>query len=340
MTGVILINVGTPGSTSTADVRKYLAEFLSDPRVIDINPVARWFLLHLAILRTRPAKSAEAYEQIWTDEGSPLMIHGQALATRMGEALGDGFEVLLAHRYGSPSIESVLDRLRADGIDRIVLFPLYPQYAASSTGTSLEKVFELAGARWTVPNFAVVPPFYDDEGFLDAIVALGRPVIDDLNADHVLFSYHGLPERHVSRCDDTRSHCLKSDACCDAIVSANRNCYRAQCYANARALAARLGLDDGGWSVAFQSRMGRTPWIKPYTDHVIPELARGGTKRLAVFVSSFVADCLETLEEIGIRAAADFEAAGGDRLALVPAVNSSDAWVEAASALVRRAAWT
>ncbi|MFT7623097.1 MAG: ferrochelatase, partial [Myxococcota bacterium] len=309
--GVLLINVGTPDSTDVGDVRRYLREFLSDPRVIDINPVGRWLLLNLIVLPTRPAKSAEAYKQIWTPEGSPLLLNGQALADGLAKALGDRFEVRLGHRYGNPSIVKAMDHYRALGIDRIVLFPLYPQYAASSTGTSLEHVYALSGERWSVPHLSVVQPFYDDPGFVSACAEIGRPILDEMKPDQVLFSYHGLPQRHVSRCDDTGSHCLVASTCCDQIVQANRNCYRAQCFANARLMAAELALPDGQWTVAFQSRLGRTPWIKPYTDEVIPELARKGRKRMAVFVSSFVADCLETLEEIGMRAKADFLAAGG-----------------------------
>ncbi len=334
--GVLLINVGTPDAPEVPEVRRYLRQFLSDPYVIDINPVARWLLLNLIILPRRPAKSAAAYRKVWLPEGSPLTVHGQAMATRLEAALGGDYKVLLGHRYGNPSMESSLQQFRDAGIDRIILFPLYPQYAASSTGTSLRRVFELLGDQWTVPQFSVVSPFYDDPGFIDAITRIGTPIFEDMKPDRVLFSYHGLPERHVTRCDDSGAHCLASPTCCDAIVQANRNCYKAQSYANARLLAASMSLDDDAWSVSFQSRLGRTPWIKPYTDLVVNELAEQGVKKLLVFVSSFVADCLETLEEIGIRAQEDFIAHGGEELRLVPAVNAHPRWIEAAAELVRR----
>jgi ferrochelatase len=237
-------------------------------------------------------------------------------------------------RYQSPSIASAMQALRAAGADSVVVFPLYPQYAASSTGSSSEEVFRVAAREWVTPTLSFVKPFYDDPGFIDAFAAVGAPVIEAQRPDHVLMSFHGLPERHMHKADATGKHCLASAGCCDQIVSANRHCYRAQCYATARALAARLGLGEGAYGVSFQSRLGRTPWIRPYTDIVLPELAAAGKKRVVVFCPAFVADCLETLEEIGIRAKRDFTAAGGDTLALVPSLNASPRWVDAVVALV------
>jgi ferrochelatase len=247
-------------------------------------------------------------------------------------------EVELAMRYGNPSIRAGLTALRDRGCDRIVVFPLYPQYAASSTGSSLEAVYREAAKLWNTPYLSVVPPFYEDPGFIDAFAEVAAPVLAELQPDHVLYSFHGLPERHMHKSDVSGAHCLRNDHCCDRIVAANRHCYRAQCHATARALGARLGLAPESTTLSFQSRLGRAVWIRPYTDVVLPELARRGVKRVAVFCPAFVADCLETLEEIGMRAEADFKAAGGEALRLIPSLNAHPAWVRAAVDLIRETA--
>lgn len=335
-TGVLLVNLGTPDAPHTAEVRRYLREFLSDPRVIDMNPVGRFLLLNLIILPFRPAKSAEAYEKIWTPEGSPLLVYGRQLATAVGAALPEA-EVVLAMRYGNPSLAAGLDHLRQAGCDRLVVVPLYPQYASSSTGSTLEALYQLAAERWNTPFIQIVPPFYDDPAFISAFAMQGRDIVADLKPDHVLFSFHGLPERQIRKSDDAGNHCLVGADCCARITKANRNCYRAQSFATARGIAAQLGLGAEGeaWSVAFQSRLGRVPWIRPYTDEVLTELGARGVKRLAVFCPAFVADCLETIEEIGMRAVESFKAAGGEQLVLVPSLNASPEWVSALAGLIR-----
>jgi ferrochelatase len=336
MDGVLLINLGTPDAPGSGPVRKYLREFLSDPRVLDINPVSRKLLLEGVILPLRPRKSADAYRKIWTERGSPLLVESLSLVEKVREALGAEVPVELGMRYGNPSIASALGKLSAARVDRLVVAPLYPQYSSAATGSSLEEVYRITGALEVVPNLSVLPPFYSDPGFLDAFARQGEPVLARDRPDHVLFSFHGLPERQVRRTDPTAAHCLQSAWCCDRIVDANRDCYRAQCFATARALAQRLGLAQGSFTVCFQSRLGRTPWIKPYTDQVIPELAARGVRRLAVFSPAFVADCLETLEEIGLRARDQFLSLGGESLSLVPSLNASPAWVSALTALLRR----
>ena len=336
MIGVLLVNLGTPDAPTPGAVRRYLREFLSDPRVIDIHPVARKLLLELVILPVRPRKSAEAYAKIWTAEGSPLLTLSRALEAKVRAAMGPGYLVELAMRYGSPSIPDALGRLRAGGARRLLVAPLYPQYSSSATGSSVEAVFAALAGQHVVPAVSVLPAFYDDPGFISAFAAVGAPVLERERPDHVLFSFHGLPERHVRASDHSGQHCLRSASCCEAIGEANRDCYRAHCFATARALAARLALAPGSWSVSFQSRLGRTPWIKPYTDLRLDELAREGKRRLCVFCPAFVADCLETLEEIGLRARAQFLAAGGESLALVPSLNASEAWVGALVQLLRR----
>lgn len=333
--GVLLVNLGTPDEPTTGAVRRYLREFLSDPRVIDIHPAARNLLVYGVILPFRSPKSAEAYRKIWTSEGSPLLVHSLALTKEVAGRLGPDVPVALAMRYGNPSVAEGLRRLRERNVDHVVVVPLYPQYASSSTGTVLEMVYRETAAMEAVPTLSVVPPFYDHAGFIQSWVETGRPVLDEIEPDHVLMSYHGLPERQIRKVDDTGSHCLESETCCSAIGDANRNCYRAQCFRTSELLGRALGLDPGRYTVAFQSRLGRTPWIKPYTDVQITELARRGVKRLVVFSPSFVADCLETLEEIDIRGREQFLGLGGEAFALVPSLNANPGWIDTVVKLIR-----
>lgn len=337
-TGVLVINLGSPDSPAPSKVRRYLREFLSDPRVIDINALGRWTLLNLFILPFRPRKSGEAYEKIWTAAGSPLIQHTRVFTEKLKARLPADWDIDFAMRYGSPSIASRLDAMLARSPEKLIILPMYPQYSSAATGSSLEKVFSLLKDKWNVPAVRVVPPFFADPGFLDAVAAQGRPCLDSLKPDHILFSYHGLPERQIRKSESLEGHCLKADdSCCATLTWKNNYCYRAQCFETSRQLAKRLGLAPSQYSVCFQSRLGRTPWIKPYTDMMVGELARQGKKRLLVFEPSFTADCLETLEEIAIRAQASFLEAGGEKLMLVPAVNSSDAWASAAADLVSKA---
>lgn len=335
--GLLLINLGTPDAPTPGAVRRYLREFLSDPRVIDVHPLGRWLLLNLVILPTRPRRSAAAYRQIWGPEGSPLLHHSRELARQVGSRLDGELQVELGMRYGNPSIRSAIGRLRDRGVRELIVFPLYPQYAASSTASSLEKVYALLGKSWDVLPVKVVLPFFDQPGFLSAFAQIARPVLEGSRAEHVIFSFHGLPERQIRKSDPSGAHCLASAACCDRLQPENRDCYRAQCFHTARSLAAQLRLQTERYSVSFQSRLGRTPWIKPYTDLWVIELARRGVKRLAVICPAFVADCLETLEEIGIRARESFKSAGGEELALVPSLNAHPAWVETVAAMARAA---
>jgi ferrochelatase len=312
-TGLLLVNLGTPDAPSTRAVRRYLAEFLSDPRVIDIPPLWRALLLHLVILRVRPSRSARAYRSVWSPErGSPLLAYSRELADGLRTRLGTGWHVELAMRYGNPSIARGLEALAS--CDRIVVLPLFPQYASSSTGTAIARVWELASRMWRVPAIDIVPEFYADPGFIAAWEDVARPALAAAKPDHVLMSFHGLPLRHIEKGDP----------------------YREQCVATARSIADRLGVAQDRYTVSFQSRLGRTPWIEPYTDIVIDELASKGVQRLAVLCPAFVADCLETLEEIGLRANEQFRAAGGEELVLVPSLNSNARWIEAVAAIAER----
>ncbi|MGE0868700.1 MAG: ferrochelatase [Kofleriaceae bacterium] len=333
--GLLLINLGTPDEPTAPAVRRYLREFLGDPRVLDINAASRALLLNLVILPKRPAASARAYASIWdAARGSPLLFHSQDLAAGVAAKLGAAWHVELAMRYGNPSIAKALAALEAARVDRIVVLPLFPQYASSSTGSAVEHVMKLASARWTVPVLDFVPSFFDDAGFLGAFEAVARPVLADRQPDHVLMSFHGLPVRQITKTDATGSHCFASATCCDTLT--NPNCYRAQCFFTARALAERLGLASDRYTVCFQSRLGRTPWIQPFTDHVIDDLGKRGIKRVAVMCPAFVADCLETVEEIGIRAVDQFKAAGGEQLTLIPSLNATPAWIDAVCSIAER----
>ncbi|MDO8519904.1 MAG: ferrochelatase [Deltaproteobacteria bacterium] len=311
MTGVLLINLGTPNAPDTKSVRRYLRLFLSDPYVIDINPVLRWILVNLFIVPFRSPKSALAYKKIWTEEGSPLLINTLKLAKALQEKLGRSHAVQIGMRYGEPSIRHALWRLNHRDIDRILVLPLYPQYASSSTKTCIEEVKKRVRKLGIEKPLEFFPPFFDHPGFIHAFAEIGRPYV--AGVDHVLFSFHGLPERHIQKGDP----------------------YRDQCFVTAEALAKGLNLEKEKYSVSFQSRLGRTPWIKPYTDVELVRLACEGKKRLAVFCPAFVADCLETLEEIAIRGKESFLSAGGESLQLIPSLNDHPAWVEALTASIR-----
>lgn len=341
--GLLLVNVGTPDSAEPADVRRYLGEFLMDPYVIDIAAVFRFLLVYGAILPTRPKKSAEAYRKVWTKRGSPLAFHHSDLTEKVsGRLAKNGTRVLQAMRYGRPSIHSALEQFKREGIDDITVFPLYPQYSLAATETSIDKTVKEARRVGISKPLRFVPPFYNTGPFIRAFEKTTKEALADFRADYVLFSYHGLPERHMHKAhpeaDPAGGHCFSSENCCSTVAEKNRNCYRAQSFATTFALAEAIGMPraDFGprYDISFQSRLGRTPWIKPYTDLVVPELAKRGVKRLAVICPSFVADCLETLEEIGIRARQDFIRAGGEDLKLVPSLNSSDVWVDAVCELV------
>ena len=321
MTGLLLSNLGTPDQASPRAVRRYLREFLSDGRVLDLNRLGRWALVNLVILPWRTRTSTEAYRKIWSELGSPLLVHSQALALAVQQKLGSGWAVALGMRYQSPSLGSALAQLRAAGADRVVVFPLYPQYAAATTGSTVAEVLRLARRPWAPPSLDFVDSFYDRPSFIRALAAQGEAYVSGQRPDHVLFSFHGLPERHLQRTADADG--------------SDRRCYRTQCYATARALAAELNLAEAGFSVAFQSRLGRTRWLEPHTDRRLAELAGQGCRRLVVFCPSFVADCLETLEEIGIRGRQQFLAAGGKELVLVPCLNASSVWVDAVVGLAR-----
>jgi len=333
--GVLLINTGTPAAPTVAAVRAFLRAFLADPLVMDVPAPARWALVNLIIAPLRGPRAARAYQRIWTEDGSPLAIISRELEAGLSERLPEA-EVAVAMRYGAPSIAEGLEALVGRGVNRIVAAPLFPQYAAATTASALDELNRQAALRPNAPPIAALAPFYAAPAFIGAWAAVGRPVLDAFRPDHVVLSYHGLPERHVRKTDPTGRHCLATPDCCDAIVPANRQCYRAHCFATSRALADRLDWAEGAYTVCFQSRLGRrTPWLGPPTATVLTQLAHGGVKRLAVLCPSFVVDCLETLEEIGQVARDQFLADGGEAFQLIPCLNAHPAWVDALAELLR-----
>ena len=339
--GLLLINLGTPQAPRVPEVRRYLREFLSDWRVLDVPWPVRWAVLHLAILPRRPRASAHAYTKIWTLEGSPLRVHGRELVRKVQERFGASAKVELAMRYGVPSIADAMRSLQQQGVGRIVVLPLYPQHSSAATGSSLEAVFAAASRLWNVPRLQIVPPFYADPRYIACFAEVTAPALREVDAERVFFSFHGLPERQIRKSDPTGSHCLARPDCCerapDERPGVAAECYRAQCVATARLLADKLGVPHERRIVCFQSRLGRTPWIRPFTDLEVREAAARGIKRAVIVIPSFVADCLETLEEIGIRAVADWKAHGGETLRLVPSLNATDSWVDAVVGIARDA---
>lgn len=325
--GLLLVNLGTPDAPRPREVRRYLREFLSDPRVMDVPALTRFLVLELLILPRRPRASAAAYQKIWGPEGSPLLVHGKALAAKVQARLREAVQVELAMRYGNPSIARALDRFEERGVSRLIVFPLYPQYSSAATGSTIEEVQRLAGSRWNTPYLHIVPPFYDHPAYLEARAEVARPFLEPM-PERVFMSFHGLPERQIKKSDRSGSHCLARPDCCAEIAMVNRYCYRAQCHAAARLLAERLGVPEERVVVCFQSRLGRSPWLRPATDEVLAAEARRGVRH-AVIVPAFVADCLETLEELGIRGIEIWRANGGEMLTVVPAVNAGDRFAEA-----------
>ena len=335
--GVLLVNLGTPDAPETEPVRRYLREFLGDPLVLTMPAVARWLLLNLIILRTRPRRTAAAYQKIWTSEGSPLLVHSRELAAGVSKALGDDFHIELAMRYGKPSLAEALGRMQQRGIERLIVVPLFPLFATANHTSIEQRIVEILSEKQFHPERVTLPTFYDDPGWISAVSKATQRTLEETQPDHTLFSFHGLPENQVKATDTEGLVCLQSEGCCDQIVEANRNCYRAQSFAHARAVAARLDLAPGSWSVAFQSRLAGTPWIQPFTDHVLPELAERGVRKLVVVCPAFVADNLETLEEIGIRGRDQWAQVGGEVLGLAPCPNAEPSWVSSLSESIRAA---
>ena len=332
--GLLLLNLGTPDSTRPEDVGRYLKQFLMDKFVIDIAWPLRWFFVNVLIVPKRKFASGEAYEKIWTKRGSPLLFHLEDLATEVTKLVKaspklEGHQIEIGMRYGNPSIESALAKFQASGVDHVTVFALYPQYAESSTRSSEEETREAARRLGFKGELKFVPAFYEHPAFIQAYAHKILETFDREKPDHLLMSFHGLPVRHMKRVDKSGGkHCMESPNCCDRMTDVNRDCYRAQCFATARALARELNLKPEQYTVSFQSRLGRAEWIPPYTDQMYKQLADRGVKKLAVVCPAFVSDCLETLEEIGMRGSEEFRGFGGEACTQVPCLNSDTLWAK------------
>ncbi|MFC3652507.1 ferrochelatase [Dyella humi] len=317
--GVLLVNLGTPEAPTARALRPYLAEFLGDPRVIEYPRWLWWLILHGVILRIRPARSAHAYARVWTAQGSPLRTGSEkltvALQNQLRHVAGGPIRVALAMRYGKPSVRTQIEQMQREGVRRLLVLPLYPQYSGTSTGSVIDAVADtLKQLRWP-PGLRIVNDYHDDPGHIEALASsIKHWWAQHGRGDKLLLSFHGIPQRYVDAGDP----------------------YFHQCHATARLLRERLGLDESRLAVSFQSRVGREPWLQPYTDETVKRLAREGIKRLDVACPGFAVDCLETLEEIAMQNSEFFIAAGGETLRYIPALNDSDEQVSSLAALVLR----
>lgn len=329
-TGVLLINLGTPKSSKTADVRRYLRQFLMDRRVIDIPFWNRFLLVNLIIAPFRSPKSAKEYQRLWTKEGSPLLIHSQNAAKKLQKELGDKYVVVLGMRYQSPSIELALQQIKNQSVEQIIVLPLFPQYASSSTGSAFEEVMRIAKQELLIPSFRFIDSYPSNQKMIDAFVEIANKHRKKQNFDHIIFSFHGLPERHLQK---ENKNC-QMNTCCDSLHAGNRLCYRAQCFETARHLVRKLQIQEGDYTICFQSRLGKTVWIKPYTDEIIVQLAKEGKKKILAFSPAFAADCLETTIEISETYHELFKKNGGEHLQLVESLNEHPLWIEALKEMI------
>ncbi|APU68021.1 ferrochelatase [Christiangramia flava] len=324
--GVLLVNLGSPESTDPKDVKKYLGEFLMDERVIDVPLWARTLLVKGIILNTRPKKSAEAYSKIWWEEGSPLIVLSERLQDKIDNITS--VPIALAMRYGTPSIYDGLKELEEKGVDEVLIFPLYPQFAMATTETILVLAEELRQKYFPKMNFTSVPAFYNHPDYIRTLANSISERLEGVDYEHLLFSYHGVPERHIRKSDITNSHCKIDGSCCQTASTAHQFCYRHQCFETTRLVAEYLGLKPNTFSVSFQSRLGFDPWLKPYTDRTIERFGNQGMKKLAIVTPAFVSDCLETLEEIAMEGEEIFHEVGGKEFTVVPCLNDREEWVK------------
>jgi ferrochelatase len=324
--GILLVNLGSPDSTAVNDVRKYLREFLMDGRVLDAPWPVRFCVVHFTILPSRPKESAHAYQKIWTPAGSPLVVTSHNLQEALRTRLDAPVE--LAMRYQNPSIESAIKKLTASRVDDVFLIPLFPHYAMSSYESAVERVKCVAAQIAPQMKVTVQPPYFDAPDYIEALVASAQPSLQG-GYDHLLFSFHGIPERHLRKSDPARNHCLASRNCCDVPNIAQATCYRAQCFKTVAAFVAKAEVPAGKYSVSFQSRLGKDPWLKPYTDFELVELPKRHIEKLLVICPAFVSDCLETLEEIAMRGRETFLGAGGKEFAQIPCMNEHPLWIKA-----------
>lgn len=321
-----MINLGSPDSTSIPDVKKYLDEFLMDKRVIGKSYIFRWILVKLIILNTRPKKSAKAYKKIWWKEGSPLIVLSERLFNKVEKALD--IPVALAMRYGSISINKGINKLVNKGINEILVLPLYPHYAMSSYETVVEKVKEEVNDNFPDVKIKIVPPFYQNDQYIDLLSSKIFNTIKKIQYDHILFSYHGIPVSHLKISDTTNNHCYKTKDCCNVKSAAHETCYKHQVLETTKLVVEKLNIGEDKYSNSFQSRLPNEPWLKPYTDSELVRLAKAGKKRLVIVTPAFVTDCLETLEEIAMEGKEEFIEAGGEQYSYVPCLNDDENWAK------------
>ncbi len=327
--GVLLVNLGSPESPTPKDVKPYLDEFLMDKYVIDVPFLLRALLVRGIILQTRPKKSAAAYKKIWWDEGSPLIVLSKRMKAKVEQNVS--VPVSLAMRYGNPSIESGLQELSHKGVTEVLLFPLYPQHAMASTVTILVLAEELRKKKFPHMNFTIVPAFYNQKDYIRELSNSIKRHLEGFDYDHLLFSYHGIPERHIRKTDVTKSHCKIDGSCCNTPSPAHEFCYRHQCYETTKQVVEFLGIEEGKYSQTFQSRLAGDKWLTPYTDVEINKMPEKGIKKLAVVTPAFVSDCLETLEEIAMEANHEFKEHGGEEFLAIPCLNDGDDWCKTLS---------
>ncbi|MCO6489345.1 MAG: ferrochelatase [Phaeodactylibacter sp.] len=331
--GILLVNLGTPDDPGRSAVYRYLKQFLLDPRVIDYPWLARHLLVRGIIAPFRSGSSSRLYKMLWTEEGSPLKVYGERVAEGVQKILGEEYVVELAMRYQNPSIESAIKNLLRMQVSEIIVFPMFPQYASATTGSIHEEVMRILARQETIPNVKMINSYYDYEPVIDIFADNARRF--DLDSyDHIIFSYHGLPQRQLRKGDPSGSHCLKKENCCQSIGLANQFCYSAQCHATTRAIAEKLSLSPERYTTSFQSRLGPEAWAQPYTIKTIEGLAEKGAKRLLVFSPAFVSDCLETIIEIGTEYQEEFEELGGEKVDLVPSLNDDPRWIKAVAEMV------
>lgn len=329
---ILLVNLGTPAAPTMPAVARYLSEFLTDPRVIDIPFLKRQLLVHGVIIPSRLKASTKSYQAIWTEEGSPLMVHGKRVKEELQNKLGASFHVELAMRYQTPSIQSVLKNLLARHPNELLVLPLFPQYASATTGSIFEAVSKELSKKMTLPKLKFIDQFHNHPLFIKAFQAVSAK-LNPVSYDHILFSFHGLPKRQL-KASDHAGCCLKTN-CCEKYRPENRSCYAAQCYNTARSIAEALQIPKSKYTVCFQSRLGKEPWIQPFASDTIEQLGKKGIKKVLVFCPAFVSDCLETLYEIGVEYKELFIHSGGEKLDLVPGLNSHPAWIEALEGIVK-----
>lgn len=331
--GVLLINLGSPDSPKPKDVKKYLGEFLMDERVIDVPLWARTLLVKGIILNTRPKASAKAYQKIWWDEGSPLIVLSERLQVKVQSKVD--YPVALAMRYGSMSIEKGLQELVDQGCTEIKTVPLYPQFAMATTETIDVLVDELVATHFPQVSITRTPAFYHRQDYIDVLSQSIAEKLDGLDYEHILFSYHGVPERHIRKSDVTNGNCKMNGKCCFKKGSPQHEfCYRHQCEITTVNVAKKLGLKNGAYSTTFQSRLGFDPWLKPYTDRTIERMGKAGLKKMAIVTPAFVSDCLETLEEIAMEGEEIFHEVGGEEFTVIPCLNDRDDFAQVLATMI------